>query len=151
ARRPFHWKAVAFLSLHPVVNQESALSGFVFCFTLQTMPQRANRSLFELFRSAMKALLPILFVADFFFDVAMSAQNVSTDAGPDPFAETTNHLGSWIWEAHTSDKQTCRLWKSFVLPEKPAVLHATMRITVDNGFHLFFDGRDIAWGSDWRT
>lgn len=65
--------------------------------------------------------------------------------------EATNHLGLWIWDTNTFDKQTCRLWKSFQLPPGAKPLSATLRITVDNGYSLFWDGREIGRGSDWRT
>jgi signal transduction histidine kinase len=57
----------------------------------------------------------------------------------------------WIWEAKAFDKQTCRLWKSFVIPSGTSVSRAILRITVDNGYRLFLDGREIGRGSDWRT
>ncbi len=66
-------------------------------------------------------------------------------------AEATNHLGLWIWDTKAVDKQTCRLWKAFAIPPGASVSHATLRITVDNGYRLFLDGREIGRGSDWRT
>ena len=65
--------------------------------------------------------------------------------------EATNHLGQWIWDTNTFDKQTCRLWKAFDIPQDAKVAGATLRITVDNGYSLFLDGREIGRGSDWRT
>jgi two-component sensor histidine kinase len=69
----------------------------------------------------------------------------------DPLSEATNHLGLWIWDAKAADKQTCRLWKSFVIPPGTSVTRAILRITVDNGYRLFLDGREIGRGSDWRS
>lgn len=69
----------------------------------------------------------------------------------DWMVEATNHIGRWIWDTNTFDKQTCRLWKSFTISPGSKVKHATIRITVDNGFSLFLDGREIGRGSDWRT
>src|SRR5450432_739820 len=74
---------------------------------------------------------------------AFSADGVSSNAGSDLTAEATNHLGQWIWDARTFDKQTCRLWKSFVIPPGAAVSRAILRITVDNGYRLFLDGREL--------
>ena len=65
--------------------------------------------------------------------------------------EATNHLGQWIWDTNTFDKQVCWLWKSFEIPPDAKVVNATLDITVDNGYSLFLDGREIGRGSDWRT
>jgi len=65
--------------------------------------------------------------------------------------EATNHLGQWIWDTNTLDKQTCRFWKSFEIPRDAKISRATLRITVDNGYTLFLDGQEIGRGSDWRT
>lgn len=65
--------------------------------------------------------------------------------------EATNHLGQWIWETNTYDKQICRLWKSFQIPHDAKISSATVRITVDNGYTLYLDGQEIGRGSDWRT
>jgi signal transduction histidine kinase len=65
--------------------------------------------------------------------------------------EATNNLGQWIWDTNTFDKQTCRLWKPFDIPHGATVARAILRITVDNGYSLFLDGREIGRGSDWRT
>jgi signal transduction histidine kinase len=65
--------------------------------------------------------------------------------------EATNHLGQWIWDTNTLDKQTCRFWKSFEIPGGAKIASAILRITVDNGYSLFLDGREIGRGSDWRT
>ncbi len=66
-------------------------------------------------------------------------------------SEATNHLGSWIWDTNTTDKQTCRFWKSFEIPPDVKISRATVRITVDNGYTLFLDGQELGRGSDWRT
>ncbi|HTY88070.1 MAG TPA: hypothetical protein VMB80_11440, partial [Candidatus Acidoferrum sp.] len=80
-----------------------------------------------------------------------AAKGVSAEAVADPLSEATNHLGLWIWDAKATDKQTCRLWKSFVIPPGGSVTRAILRITVDNGYRLFLDGREIGRGSDWRS
>ena len=66
-------------------------------------------------------------------------------------SEATNHIGRWIWDTNTTDKQTCRFWKSFGIPRDAKISGATVRITCDNGYTLFLDGREIGRGSDWRT
>ena len=65
--------------------------------------------------------------------------------------EATNHLGQWIWTTNSFDKQTCRLWRVFEIPARAKIIHAMLRITVDNGYTLFLDGHEIGRGSDWRT
>jgi signal transduction histidine kinase len=64
--------------------------------------------------------------------------------------QATNHLGNWIWDTNTFDKQTCRLWKSFEIPTGSQVTRAILHITVDNGYLLFLDGRELGRGSDWH-
>src|SRR5215469_17280887 len=66
-------------------------------------------------------------------------------------AEMTNHMGHWIWDTNTADKQTCRFWKSFLVPAGVKISRATLRITADNSYTLFLDGQEIGRGSDWRT
>jgi signal transduction histidine kinase len=72
-------------------------------------------------------------------------------ASPKWVVEATNHLGQWIWETNAFDKQTCRFWKAFEIPGETKAASAILRITVDNGYSLFLDGREIGRGSDWRT
>ncbi len=66
-------------------------------------------------------------------------------------SDATNHIGWWIWDAITMDKQTCRFWKSFEIPRDVKMSRATVRITADNSYTLFLDGQEIGRGSDWRT
>lgn len=62
-----------------------------------------------------------------------------------------SRMGRWIWTTdRVADKQTCRLWHSFTIPDGAVVSRATLYITVDNGFQLFLDGQYIGQGSDWR-
>src|ERR1017187_2689305 len=42
--------------------------------------------------------------------------------------EATNHLGQWIWDTNTLDKQTCRLWKAFEIPRGAKIASAILRI-----------------------
>ena len=69
---------------------------------------------------------------------------------PDSILTTTNAVGSWIWDTTTTIKQTCRFWRAFEIPHS-TVARAQLRLTVDNGYRLFLDGREIGRGSDWRT
>jgi signal transduction histidine kinase len=63
----------------------------------------------------------------------------------------TNYLGQWIWAEETHDKQTCRFWRQFDIPKETQVAHAQLRITADDAYTLFLDGRELGRGSDWHT
>ncbi|MBC8094787.1 MAG: hypothetical protein H7Y43_03135 [Akkermansiaceae bacterium] len=63
--------------------------------------------------------------------------------------DATNGLGTWIWSEHTSNKQICQFWRSFKVPS--AVKQAKIRITADNGYRLFLDGRELGQGTEWRA
>ncbi|QTN33865.1 hypothetical protein HZ994_16610 [Akkermansiaceae bacterium] len=71
----------------------------------------------------------------------MSAERLKKDWG----------VGGWIWGPQTYDKQTCRLWRSFEIPAGAEVEFARVRISVDNGYRLMIDGREVGTGSDWRS
>lgn len=64
--------------------------------------------------------------------------------------DLTNGLGSWIWDSRTFDRQWCQLWRGFEVPSTPKVLHAQLRMTADNEFTLFLDGRELGHGAEWR-
>lgn len=57
----------------------------------------------------------------------------------------------WIWGETVSDRQVCRFSKAFVVPEDALVEGATLRVTADNSYQLFLDGREIGQGADWRV
>ena len=65
--------------------------------------------------------------------------------------DATNGLGSWIWASQTFDKQTCQLWRAFEIPRGTKVSRAIVRITADNGYRLFLDGREVGQGTEWRA
>jgi len=65
--------------------------------------------------------------------------------------DSTWGVGSWIWAAVTYDKQMVHLWRGFEIPEGATVAKANLRITVDNAYTLFLDGRELGKGSDWRS
>ena len=60
-------------------------------------------------------------------------------------------VGSWIWASETHDQQTCRFWKSFVIPNTSPVRSATLHISADDYYHVFLDGQDLGRGSDWKV
>jgi hypothetical protein len=59
-------------------------------------------------------------------------------------------VGSWIWAQKTYDQQTCRLWRAFEIPPASAAKQAHLRITADNTYRLFLDGRQMGAGAEWR-
>ena len=68
-----------------------------------------------------------------------------------PVLNPTNGLGSWIWTTNVYPRQTCRLWKAFDVPGSAPVVRALLRITADNGYTLFLDGREVGRGINWRV
>jgi len=59
-------------------------------------------------------------------------------------------LGFWIWTDKTFDRQTCRLWRDFDIPARAKVTSARLRMTVDNCYQFYLDGRELGQGADWR-
>ena len=60
-------------------------------------------------------------------------------------------VGSWIWAPVTKDKQTCRFWRTFEMPAERRLVSAHLRITADNSYRLFLDGREIGRGTEWKS
>lgn len=65
--------------------------------------------------------------------------------------DAKNGLGSWIWTDKTFDHQACRLWRKFDIPKDAKVVEARMRITVDDGYQMYLDGRELSQGANWRS
>ena len=96
---------------------------------------------FDLINSAAAADVP----------VAESRDDLSTYRLAKVPSDATNGLGFWIWADKTFDRQTCRLWKEFDVPAGTKMTSARMRMTVDNGYQFFLDGRELGQGADWRA
>ncbi len=79
---------------------------------------------------------------------AAAADPIPAASGAGPYDDPTNNLGSWIWQSNVSDNQNCQLWKSFEIPAR--VKQARLRMTVDNEFTLYLDGRELGHGAEWR-
>lgn len=73
-------------------------------------------------------------------------QDSLTERGSYNFSD----MGSWIWGAKTMDRQTCRFWKSFEIPDGAVVARARLRITGDNEYTLYLDGRELGRDAEWR-
>ena len=69
----------------------------------------------------------------------------------EPSQRVTQGLGSWIWDKVTTSKQTVRLWKTFQIPKDESVKRAELRISADNAYTVWIDGKKIGSGSDWHT
>ena len=76
------------------------------------------------------------------------------DRNKDSLAERASHnfsdMGSWIWDTNTFDRQTVRFWKTFEIPSAATVTLARLRITVDNGYIVYLDGRELVRDAEWR-
>ena len=80
----------------------------------------------------------------------MASAGESGHAAPQPL-DPEFGVGSWIWAEKTHDRQECRFWRSFEIPDAAVVKSARLRIAVDNFYDVFLDGQPIGQGSDWRT
>ena len=57
-------------------------------------------------------------------------------------------IGDWIWTTNATDRQACRLWREFDIPQNTQVVHAELRMTADNSYTVYLDGREIGRGGD---
>ena len=73
-------------------------------------------------------------------------QDSLTERGSYNFSD----MGSWIWGAKTMNRQTCRFWRSFEIPAAAKVTRARLRITGDNEYILYLDGRELGRDAEWR-
>lgn len=79
-----------------------------------------------------------------------STPGLSVVRGQNIPADAKLGLGAWIWTDKTFDRQSCRLWKEFELPPKTKVVSARLRMTADNGYRFYLNGRELGRGADWR-
>jgi len=78
----------------------------------------------------------------------------ATKAMPTPEAERVAAelaIGRWIWTTNFTDKQVCHLWRAFTIPATNVVRKANLRLTADNLYRLYLDGREIGQGGNWRS
>lgn len=57
-------------------------------------------------------------------------------------------LGDWIWTTNLTDLQPCHFWHSFYIPDNTPVARAELRMTADNSYTVYLDGRQIGRGGD---
>jgi signal transduction histidine kinase len=79
-------------------------------------------------------------------DPAEPVKDSLTERGSHNFSD----MGAWIWETNTFDRQTVRFWKSFEIPDDTTVTRARLRITADNEYILYLDGRELGRDAEWR-
>src|SRR6185436_19219978 len=80
----------------------------------------------------------------------ISATGGPADSTRKPALDPEWGVGSWIWDKTTFDKQACRLWRSFEIPQGAVVTRARFRIAADNSYRLLLDGRELGRGTDWK-
>ncbi len=80
----------------------------------------------------------------------LSAPSEAGSVAADPTSVPTFSLGDWIWAAQMSDQQVCPFWRAFEIPPNKTVARARLRLTADNEFILYLNGREIGRGSEWR-
>ena len=97
---------------------------------------------------SLAASVPLVFAASTSFATTNPADVVNT-SGVELYKDPTNGLGSWIWAAKVTDNQTVLLWKSFDIPLSASIASARLKMTVDNEFTVFLDGRELGHGADY--
>lgn len=94
------------------------------------------------------------------FGVGLSMAVESRGPGPATVAKPTKEsieaelklgIGRWIWTTNFADKQTCRLWRAFTIPATNTVRKAILRLTADNAYRVYLDGREIGQGGNWNS
>lgn len=104
----------------------------------------------------MTACAALILAASAFVAIADSTGS-DNPIGAELYKDPTNGLGSWIWASKVADNQTVLLWRSFEVPQPlPAdrqstafVTSAVLKMTVDNEFTVFLDGRELGHGADY--
>ncbi len=95
-------------------------------------------------------LLPALLSGPAAHAEAVESSTAAAAANEDVSVADQLGVGAWIWTTNATDKQTCRLWRAFTVPRDAALARAVLRITADNGYRIFLDGREIGRGGDWK-
>lgn len=57
-------------------------------------------------------------------------------------------IGDWIWATHLAERQSCRFWRAFDIPEGDQVVRSELRMTADNSYTAYLDGVEIGRGGD---
>lgn len=93
-------------------------------------------------------------------EIQAEAWNEGRGSGPATIAKPTKEsekaelaygIGRWIWTTNFADKQSCRLWRTFTIPATNIILKAKLRLTADNSYRVYLNGREIGQGGNWKT
>lgn len=135
-------------------QQDSVISS---CALMKTNGQRSKCSRpYGLFQVARRILAPACGGLLLLAIGPVPAADAQVDEVKDfsgqeePYDDPTRLLGSWIWDHETLDSQPCFFWQTFEIPAERQVMSSKLRMTVDNEFTLFLDGREIGHGAEWR-
>jgi len=84
-------------------------------------------------------------VPDSYFAVAAQLSAPVEIKAPQPL------LGNWIWHPDGQEvSHSCWFRYVFEIPAGRAILHASIRMTADNSFVLFVNGKPAGEGDDWE-
>jgi two-component sensor histidine kinase len=79
-------------------------------------------------------------------DLGEPLKDSLTERGSHNFSD----MGSWIWDTNVCDRQTVLFWRSFEITSGTTVSRARLRITADNEYILYLDGRELGRDAEWR-
>ncbi len=135
------------------IRDRSALAGRIFVLLLAVLLPLAGRGQILTPTPA----FPALTNAPASLTYTNSGTNTVDDpaeAPKDSLAERGSHnfsdMGAWIWDTNTFDRQTVRFWRAFATPAGTNVLRCRLRLTADNEYILFLDGRELGRDAEWR-
>jgi two-component sensor histidine kinase len=123
-------------------RRRNAFLGLVWCVIAISAQAQSNENQVPLENAHANASV----VENNPLNLKTNLQDSLTERGSYNFSD----MGSWIWGAKTMDRQTCRFWKSFEIPDGAKVARARLRITGDNEYTLFLDGLELGRDAEWR-
>ena len=100
------------------------------------------------FAMAMVSLVTLAFVCQP-LAADLAVEIVATTGAKE--SNATFGVGSWIWDMETRDRQECHFVRQFEIPRGKSIRTAHLRISADNFYSIFIDGRQIGQGADWRV
>lgn len=100
----------------------------------------------DIWRFRRLRFVPVIFLLGF----ALRIQGATGEGFSEENSRIMLSHASWIWDRQTEDFQTCRFWKNFEIPRDASLKKAWIRITADNGYRFFLDGREIGQAGEWQ-
>src|SRR5208337_1575570 len=109
----------------PLATQEALEACFLlsYCAGDSQMPRLQPKSRFNFLTRGGLPWLAVILWFSLLFPIAgraVEATVTNTATTANMISDATNHIGCWIWDTITMDKQTCRFWKSFEIPRDVA-------------------------------